>query len=602
MGEESGYLIPRRYWIWAADPVFLRGLAWLAVGIIAIGRYQTARSWLKNTPDMPDEVRRPVEGPNGHTQIDFGGQWVMGRMVVLGHGQQLYHRQVQWGVVRTGFPVAEESRARKEETLLPAHLRQFARNQEDVGHDADNLMYWFMGADPKEWTTVGRATAAPLAVDLTGNPLASLALSRASLDAVTPAIVKAVSAPAIGGPLYPPVHALLYVPIGLFDSPRRAYHVFQVVAIGFAFLAGAGLSALSRWRVWWSACTAGVLLFPGCGPALELGQNPTVSLSIAVWGWVLASRGRDLTGGVVWGLFAFKPVWALAFFLVPLLQRRWRFLAGMVGTGVALGVVTFPVVGVHSWFDWLKVGREAAALYNVHEPWISLSRDLQGIPRRFLYDFGIREEDRETPFTRLVVWVFWAGVFVPTVLIGLARANRRPVGIGAAFLFFGAFLTCYRFMYYDLLLALMGFAVLVAEPGRILRTRIFPLRLIPSPALPSVGLPADPPPADPTGPRAVGYLNSFPLTVLLLLFIWENVLISMDVRTRLEVFGWFREKPDGSQGPATLHLDTSLAYACDTGLVLLAWAWCGARLLLRAEPGEKTACPELPTGALPPLK
>ena len=339
--------------------------------------------------------------------------------------------------------------------------------------------------------------------------------------------------------------------------------------------------------MWWSVCTGAVLLFPGCGPALELGQNPTVSLSIAVWGWVLASRDRDAAGGMVWGLFAFKPVWALAFFLVPLLMRRWRFLGAMVGTGVALGVASFPVVGVQSWFDWLKVGQEAAAYYNVHESWISLSRDLQGIPRRFLHDLSLPEEQRDTPFTKRVAWALWAAVFVPTVAIYLARGTRKPVGLSAAFLFFGAFLTCYRFMYYDILLALMGFGCLAAGPGGFLRTRPFTLRDAT---------------AGPGVPQATGYVNSFALTVLFTLLVLENVLIPLDVRTTSLAAGWNREKPDGSLGPATIHLDASLSYAWDTALVMLVWAWCGVRLLVRGEPGEKSACPELPTAGVAPLK
>ena len=111
---------------------------------------------------------------------------------------------------------------------------------------------------------------------------------------------------------------------------------------------------------------------------------------IAIWGWALASRGYNTAGGVVWGLFAFKPVWALAFCIVPLLTRRWRFCAAMVVTGVALCAATLPFVGLQTWFDWLSVGKEAAALYNVNQNWINLSRDLQGIPRRILHDFNAR--------------------------------------------------------------------------------------------------------------------------------------------------------------------------------------------------------------------
>ena len=85
-----------------------------------------------------------------------------------------------------------------------------------------------------------------------------------------------------------------------------------------------------------------LFLFPGTRGGLDLGQNPTVSLAIVVWGWALASRGYMIGGGMIWGLFAFKPVWGLAFFLVPVLTRRWRFCIAMVVTGCGLAAATLP--------------------------------------------------------------------------------------------------------------------------------------------------------------------------------------------------------------------------------------------------------------------
>jgi arabinofuranan 3-O-arabinosyltransferase len=54
---------------------------------------------------------------------------------------------------------------------------------------------------------------------------------------------------------------------------------------------------------------------------------------------------------VVWGLLAFKPVWALAFFLVPLVTRRWRTCLAMAGTGAALALTTVPFVGWQCWLE-----------------------------------------------------------------------------------------------------------------------------------------------------------------------------------------------------------------------------------------------------------
>jgi hypothetical protein len=571
--REDGYVIPPRYWAWLGTRRAVNALLWIVAFAIGVHHLWIARDWLANTPDTPPPLQRPAAHGYGHTQIDFGGQWVMARMLVLGHGRELYHRQVQWQVVRDGFPETDETWVQREETILPPHRRTQAESPGDVGHDANNMMAWFMGVDPPEWKTVGGAAAAPLAAGPFGNPLATLAVNRAAADAVTPATVEKLQEPAIGGPLYPPIHAFIYYPIGLFDRPHDAYSVFQVVALGFGYLAALGISTLTRGQIWWSAASIGVLLFPGCRASFELGQNPTLSLCILVWGWVLASRGRDWAGGAVWGLFAFKPVWGMAFFLVPLLMRRWRFCLSMVGTGAALAALTLPVVGLQTWFDWLAVGSEAAAEYTTSRNWIHLSRDIQGLPRRFLHDFNVPESKRETTLAKAVAWGLWGAVFATTVAVYLLRADRRkPLGLGAAFLFLGAWLTCYRFMYYDVLLAAVPVAILLTEPWRFFRANPYEVKS------------AAPP--DPLGSRLTAFVNSFPMTVIAGLYLVENVLLSLNVEATVGVGGWSREVASrGGTAIATPRLaaDTSLNYPWDTGLLLLLWAWCAVRLMWEGE-------------------
>ena len=584
MAAGHGYVIPPRCWAWAGHPVTLRAACWalaLASGAYAFHR---ARAWHADPPDAPADLRRPDPGGSGHTQIDFGGQWVMGRMLVLGHGRELYHRQRQWDVARAGYPVDDESRVRREESILPKHERKVARTDDDVGHDADLLMSWFMGEDPAAWQKVGGAAAAPLAADPFGNPLAAIARCHAAADAVTPGVVEETRKPAVGGPLYPPVHAFIYAPLGLFDRPRDAYALFQAVALGFAYLTGLGISVLTRGRVWWSVASLAVLQYPGCRSGLELGQNPTLSACIVVWGWVLAARGRDVGGGALWGLFAFKPVWGLAFVLVPLLMRRWRFCAAMVGTGAALGALTLPVVGLQSWFDWLNVGREAAYYYNRSANWINLSRDLQGMPRRFLHDFSKPIGD-DTPLANLCGWAVWGVVLAATILIYLTRGDRRhPTGLGAGFLFLGAFLTCYRFMYYDILLSLVAVAVLLAEPWRAFRTVVFNLSAVVHLPTPGRDLVPPAPAPDPFGPRQVGYLNSFPLTVLVCLYVLANMILGLLPEATFGVGSWATAAPgDAAAVTPRLRFEGTLAYPWDTALILLLWAWCGGKLLVRGD-------------------
>lgn len=574
MPAAPDYLVPARYWAWAARPAAVRVWLWLFAVGVAVHHLDQARRYEASPPDDPPALRRPQPHGYGHTLIDFGGQWVMGRMVVLGHADRLYHRQVQWPVVRAGFPASDEPPAVADDLFRPKHDRRHYPPNEVVDHDAGRMMYWFMGTDPPGWKTAGGGAAAPLAAL---DPLAAVALTAAGADAVTPGLVAELEKPAIGGPLYPPVHAFAYAPLGLIADAHTAYAVFQFLAVGFTLLAALGVCVLTGRRVWWSAAFAGLLLYPGTRAGLELGQNPALTACILVWGWVLAARNRDVAGGMVWGLFAFKPIWGVAFFLVPVLTGRWRFALAMVGTGAALGAATLPFVGLQTWFDWLAVGKEATAVYNWSLNWVNLSRDLQGIPRRFLTDFTLPELERDTPAARAWGWSLWAAVFVPTVLVYLLRADRRrPVGVGAAFLFTGAFLCCYRYMYYDLLLSAMGFVLLFAEPG-LFRPRTFTLT------------PDDRPPPD---PPSVVYVNSFPLTVLALLYLVENHLhwLGLDVSLGAEALGRVAAGPDGATEAVVpkVRFETTLAYPWETVLLVGLWAWCGVRLLLRRGEGDRT--------------
>lgn len=579
-GCQPDRLVSDRVWAALGGRRAMVILFWVVAVVVGAQHLWHAVIWFDDPPGIPDHERR-ADGNRGATQIDFGGQWVMGRMVVCGHAGELYHRQKQWEVVRAAYPVANEPWVVREEAILPKYERVLARPGDEVGHDADHLLFWFMGTDPKAWKTVGGAVAAPLVTD----PFAALALERAAAELVTDAVVAEVSKPAIGGPLYPPIQAFLYAPLGLFDRPRVAYHVLQVILTGVTFLAALGISVLSRGRIWWSLATIGLFLFPGSRAGLDLGQNPVLTLAILVWGWVLVSRNREWAGGAVWGLLAFKPVWGLAFALVPLLTGRWRMGLAMLGTGCALAAATLPFVGWQTWFDWLAVGREAAALYNVNKNWVNLSRDLQGLFRRVLLDFDAPEAGRDTPLAKAVGWGLWGVIVVTTALVYRLKADRRRVlGVGAAFLLFGAFLSCYRFMYYDVLLAALPVAVLLAEPGRFFRTRVFGLAFAedaPDPADDRLAAPAVRP--DPFGPRLVGYVNSLPLTLIAGLFIADNVLLGLEAQGTFGLGYWATPTTaaDGATGLATPRVSaaTGIGSPVDTLLVIALWAWCGWRLL-----------------------
>lgn len=457
-------------------------LSWILA--VAVAGYMLHHSWV-----IYDEPGRP-DGNAGHTYIDFGGQYLMGRMLLRGRADHLYHRSHQRTVLLEVFP---------------AEIKDPNENQCDV----ESLMTCFMGLDNTGDAELTGTFLSPL---MNGQPLGCLAnwaaarkhwqrdpeayLAAAAMflsarDAMGVAALGSVHQhfeedplkplrdphfPAIGGPLYPPINALYYAPLALLP-PQFAYRLSQVVSILLGFLAGLGIRHISRGQIWWPLASAGVIAFPGFGDSLNLGQNAAVTLAILTWGWVIMARGRQALGGCAWGLLAFKPVWAMTFFLIPLLTGRWRACRTMVLTAAALALATLPFVGLHSWREWLKVGQEASLVYKADVKWIHLSRDILSIPRRWL-DFSNNNHDtwvgrRDDFTTSMVGWALLVLFLELTIRVALSRRHqvRQPVGPGPAFLFLGAWLTCFHFMYYDLLLAALPVFLLFTDPRRYLEPR-----------------------------------------------------------------------------------------------------------------------------------
>jgi hypothetical protein len=516
-------------------------LAWVVALLIAGQRLYTARHAFDNRPAEPDRHRR--DGNGGHAQIDFGGQWVLARLVVVGYADRLYDRQAQWEIVRTAFPRSAASDWVNRESFPKAPgVPLFTDN--DPRHDDDWMMYWFMGRDSPGWDPAGRAVALPFA---SGDPISAAALVSETQTRLTPELVAEVNRKRIGGPLYPPIQAFLYAPLALDKSPQTAYFAFQWVTLGITLLAGLGVSVLTRHKVWWPVATTAIMLYPGYRAGLELGQNPVLTLAILVWGWALAARGRDGWGGAVWGLLAFKPVWGATFLLLPLLQRRWRFCRAMVLTGATLAAATLPFVGLHTWLDWLEVGKEASVTYLWSQNWITLSRDLFGIPRRTLTDFSRPLLERNTLAATASGWLLWGLVFVPTIGIYLRRGDRKPTGLAAGFLALGAFLCCYRFMYYDALLSFFGLALLFAEWDTLIA-----------------------PPAARWLHRWADAAASPPVIVLVALFVLENVL------------PWGGQEVELPWLPGQAKwIGYGPRYPWDTVLAAALWAWAGWKLWRR---------------------
>jgi len=571
--------------------------AWLVAGLTAWVALQQAWHAFDNG-SYPDGNR--ADGNYGHSTIDFGGQWMMGAMLVEGHGRQLYHRGVQRAVLRAAYP----------------RERQDPQSERS---DGDKLMTYFMGSDSPQAAEVIGSFLVPLGGGPALDSATSLVVAAAGW---TPERLAAAEKPRIGGPLYPPINALVYAPLAL-QPPHESYRIAQVLNLLWALIAALGVRYLTRGRIWISVAFFIIVLYPGFKGSIHLGQNAALTLAILVWGWAFIARGHGVAGGLVWGLLAFKPVWAAAFFLVPFVTFRWRTCIAMLGMGAALALVTLPFVGIQPWFDWLQVGGEATALYKVDYNWVHLSRDILGIPRRYLLDFNLPNSERDNVAANLVGWAMFGACLGATLLLPLVRRReaQAPTGTMAGFLLLGAWLSCFHFMYYDVLLTALALFVLLAEPQRFLEPILFavtPVREPPPSELSAYYAPRpanqEPPPVPAVQPahRHVWVLNRLAPNVLLLLLFVEHGFphIGLQGTVAWRWGSWPLKtttivEGEGSQvlvyqrvaELASMRVTTSLydgGEPWDTYCIIALWLWCGllwAGTALHGRAGSGGAAP-----------
>ncbi|HEY7327527.1 MAG TPA: glycosyltransferase family 87 protein [Gemmataceae bacterium] len=451
-------------------------LVW--AGFVAVGAWRAF-----NEPDRAD-------GNRGHATIDFGGQWLMGRTIVERQGRHLYDRNTLRSIAQQFYPAGVESRS---------------ENKTDV----ESLMGWLAGTDDPKAPEAIASLLAPFAAI---TPLDASVTLVSAQTTWTEERLSHVYTPRIGGALYPPIHAFYYAPLA-FLQPRVAYRVMQFFILALVFFVGWIAQCITQGRVWWPVASLFVLMFPGFAGGITLGQNGLLILMLVLVGWWQLMCGREGLAGLCWGLLAFKPVWAAAFFLVPILTTRWRMAACMAISGIVQILVTFPIVGLDGWWNWLQVGQEAVQEYKRQENWIVLSRDLLGIPRRWLLTFedGLAKEvvwtsgnpsasqigatDKPWDHTSLAAlsWGLWTTVLVGTLCVTWPCRQRRKELTGAfpSFVLSAAVLTCFHFMYYDFVVAALPVLLLFTEPRRYLRFRVrtlvVPLLLLLMLVLPFLG-------------------------------------------------------------------------------------------------------------------
>jgi hypothetical protein len=443
---------------------------------------------------------------DGHAKIDFGGQWLMGRMVVLGLGPHLYDRTYLRPVLTDAYPRADE--------IPEAEQKPELKGVSEV----EMFMVWLVGSDYPDAAPARASLLLPIGAN---EPLSAIALSAAASSNEASAL-KLIRQPRTGGALYPPIHAVLMAPLAYF-SPVVAYRLMMVWSWLLGFVCGRQLQLLCGGRVWWPITLTFIFIFPGFSNALHLAQNSIVVLTLLCIGWRCIANDRPALAGLVWGFLAFKPTWAVAFFLIALLTRRWRVCVGMAATGALLALATLPFTGWHVWLDWLRVGKLATAIYDYDRNWIACSRDLLSIPRRWLVDFNAPLSESIDITASALGCGLVALVLEPTIILSILRRKEAQAIDGpiAAFLLLSGWFLCFHFMFYDELLTALPVFLLLINTAPYMEQKFLVF------ARGNEG--KSPTPNTSIGPANVTVLNNLILTLIVFMILTDDVIPALAV-------------------------------------------------------------------------
>ena len=94
--------------------------------------------------------------------------------------------------------------------------------------------------------------------------------------------------------------------------------------------------------IWWA------LAFPGAFQNFGYGQNGFLSV-ILLGGGLLLLESNPFLGGLLLGLFSYKPHLAVLVPLALLAGRRWRALAGLLTGALGLALASLWVFGPDIW-------------------------------------------------------------------------------------------------------------------------------------------------------------------------------------------------------------------------------------------------------------
>lgn len=153
--------------------------------------------------------------------------------------------------------------------------------------------------------------------------------------------------------VYPPSYLLLVLPFGKLPF-IASYVIFQSATAGL-LAAALGLGSDPRYAKFLVAVSA--LLSPAAAFNVVGGQNAFLVSALVVAGFRLLRR-LPVVGGALLGALTIKPQFCLLVPIALIAGREWRALVATVMAGLALVVISIPVVGIDLWVQWLRMSTD----------------------------------------------------------------------------------------------------------------------------------------------------------------------------------------------------------------------------------------------------
>ncbi len=155
--------------------------------------------------------------------------------------------------------------------------------------------------------------------------------------------------------LYPPLLALLLIPLGALADFRMAAVIWLVINLGVLALTLALLSRTMARRRSQMALWLAAALYSSTLQTLWFGQIGIALLALAVGTWLAYREGRPILAGILLALAAWLKVYPVLALLYFVWRRDWRVVISTLVTGAILGLVQLAAVGSDQFRVFLTV-------------------------------------------------------------------------------------------------------------------------------------------------------------------------------------------------------------------------------------------------------